>query len=97
LSGGQRSRVAIALALAVCRFACREAHPLQSVIIDEAFANLDRDGRMAMIDLLHDASNVGEVLRRIIVVSHHEDVASAFQVFYRLENSNGTTTVTRCG
>lgn len=97
LSGGQRCRVAISLALAVCRFASREAHPLQSVIIDEAFANLDREGRMAMIEILRDTSNVGEILRRIIVVSHHEDVASAFPVYYRLENSNGTTTVTRCG
>jgi exonuclease SbcC len=97
LSGGQRCRVAISLALAVCRFACREAHPLQSVIIDEAFANLDREGRMAMIEILRDMGNAGEILRRIIVVSHHEDVASAFPVFYRLENSNGTTTVTRFG
>ncbi len=50
-----------------------------------------------MIEVLRDMGNAGEVLRRIIVVSHHEDVAAAFPVYYRLENSNGTTTVTLCG
>jgi hypothetical protein len=95
LSPGQRCRVAIALALAVCRCACGEAQPLQSVVIDEAFANLDRDGRMAMIELLRDGQIAGGILRRIILVSHHEDVAAAFPVAYRLDNNNGTPTVTR--
>ena len=93
LSGGQRCRVAVSLALAVCRFASGEAQPLQSVIIDEAFANLDRDGRMAMIDVLRDGSVAGDLLRRIIVVSHHEDVAAAFPVGYRLQNIAGATSV----
>jgi DNA repair protein SbcC/Rad50 len=97
LSGGERCRVAISLALAVCRFACGEVHPLQSIIIDEAFANLDRDGRMAMIDVIHNGAVEGSILRRIIVVSHHEDVAGAFPVSYRLANANGVTTVTRFG
>jgi DNA repair exonuclease SbcCD ATPase subunit len=97
LSGGQRCRVAIALALAVCRFACGEAQPLQSVIIDEAFANLDRDGRMAMIDVLRDGQIAGDMLRRIIVVSHHEDVAAAFPVGYRLEADGGVTRATVFG
>ena len=97
LSGGQRCRVAISLALAVCRFACGEAQPLQSVIIDEAFANLDRDGRMAMIDVIRDGQIAGHMLQRIIVVSHHEDVAAAFPIGYRLENHDGTTHATRFG
>jgi DNA repair exonuclease SbcCD ATPase subunit len=91
LSGGQRCRVAISLALAVCRFASGETQPLQSVIIDEAFANLDRDGRMAMIDVIRNGGVAGDILRRIIVVSHHEDVAAAFPVGYRLENDDGMT------
>ncbi len=95
LSGGQRCRVAVALALAVCRFACGEAQLLESVVIDEAFASLDRDGRMAMIDVIRDGEVAGGVLRRIIVVSHHEDVSAAFPVGYRLENAGGTTAVTR--
>jgi DNA repair exonuclease SbcCD ATPase subunit len=93
LSSGQRCRVAISLALAVCRFACGEAQPLQSIIIDEAFANLDRDGRMAMIDVIHDRQIAGNMLQRIIVVSHHEDVAAAFTVGYRMENTGGSTRV----
>jgi DNA repair exonuclease SbcCD ATPase subunit len=95
LSGGQRCRVAIALALAVCRFACGEAQPLQSVIIDEAFANLDRDGRMAMIDVIRDGHTAGHTLQRIIVVSHHEDVAAAFPVGYRLSSEGGVTRAER--
>ncbi len=95
LSGGQRCRVAIALALAVCRFACGETQPLQSLVIDEAFANLDRDGRMAMIDVIRDGGLAGGALQRIIIVSHHEDVAAAFPVGYRLENVAGATVVAR--
>jgi DNA repair exonuclease SbcCD ATPase subunit len=95
LSGGQRCRVAVSLALAVCRFACGEAQPLESVVIDDAFANLDSDGRMAMIDVNRDGEVAGGVLRRIIVVSHHEDVSAAFPVGYRLENAGGATQVTR--
>lgn len=97
LSGGQRCRVAVSLALGVCRFACGEAQPLQSVIIDEAFANLDREGRMAMVDVLRDGQVAGDMLRRIIVVSHHEDIAAAFPVGYRLANDGGVTIVTRFG
>jgi DNA repair exonuclease SbcCD ATPase subunit len=97
LSSGQWCRVAVSLALAVCRFACGEAQPLQSVIIDEAFANLDRDGRMATIDVIRDGRIAGHVLQRIIVVSHHEDVAAAFPLGYRLENRDGTTHATAFG
>ena len=52
LSGGQRCRVAVSLALAVCRFAAGQARPLETLFIDEAFAQLDPPGRRAMIDLL---------------------------------------------
>ena len=39
----------------------------------------------------------GDMLRRIIVVSHHEDVAAAFPVGYRLENCDGATRATVFG
>jgi DNA repair exonuclease SbcCD ATPase subunit len=97
LSGGQRCRVAVALALAVCRYACGQARPLESVVIDEAFANLDRDGRMAMVELFRDGRVADGVFRRIILVSHHDDVAAAFPIGYRLTNDAGTTTATRFG
>jgi exonuclease SbcC len=95
LSSGQRCRAAVSLALAVCRFAGDEARPLQSVIIDEAFANLDREGRMAMVSAIHDETVIGGRLERIIVVSHHEDVAAAFPVGYRLSNDGARTIATR--
>jgi len=52
---------------------------------------------MAMIDVIRDGNIAGDVLRRIILVSHHEDVAAAFPVGYRLENQNGVTTKTSFG
>jgi DNA repair exonuclease SbcCD ATPase subunit len=48
---------------------------------------------MAMIDVLRDGS-LG-LLKRIIVVSHHEDVAAAFPVGYRLEKDGIETRVVR--
>jgi DNA repair exonuclease SbcCD ATPase subunit len=95
LSSGQRCRAAVSLALAVCRFAGGEARPLQSVIIDEAFANLDREGRMAMVEVIRDGTMAGGMLERIIVVSHHEDVAASFPVGYRLSHDGVRTVAVR--
>jgi exonuclease SbcC len=93
LSGGQRFRVAVSLALAVCRFANGERRPLESVIIDEGFGCLDRDGRMAMIAELRDGQALSRMFKRVIVVSHQEDFAAAFPVGYRLRSEGGMTTV----
>jgi DNA repair exonuclease SbcCD ATPase subunit len=93
LSGGQRFRVAVSLALAVCRFANGERRPLESVIIDEGFGCLDRDGRMAMIAELRDGQALSRMFKRVLVVSHQEDFAAAFPVGYRLRTEGGATTV----
>lgn len=91
LSGGQRFRVAVSLALAVCRFANGQQRPLESVIIDEGFGSLDRDGRMAMIAELRDGQTLAQMFRRVLVVSHQEDFAAAFPVGYRLWSDGGVT------
>jgi exonuclease SbcC len=94
LSGSQRFRVAVALALAVGRFASRQARPLEAVIIDEGFGCLDRLGRLSMIEELQRLQRPGDLpnpLKRIILVSHHEDISDSFPVGYRLSNDNGTT------
>jgi DNA repair exonuclease SbcCD ATPase subunit len=97
LSGGQRFRVAVSLALAVCRFANGERRPLESVIIDEGFGCLDRDGRMAMIAELRDGQALSRMFKRVLVVSHQEDFAAAFPVGYRLRSEGGMTTVESFG
>jgi len=97
LSGGQRFRVAVSLALAVCRFANGERRPLESVIIDEGFGCLDRDGRMAMIAELRDGQALARMFKRVLVVSHQEDFAAAFPVGYRLRSEGGMTTVESFG
>ena len=97
LSGGQRFRVAVSLALAVCQGAGDGVRLLESVIIDEGFGSLDRDGRMAMIAELRDGQGLSSMFKRVLVVSHQEDFAAAFPVGYRLRSEGGATTVESFG
>jgi exonuclease SbcC len=97
LSGGQRFRVAVSLALAVCQGAGDASRPLEAVIIDEGFGALDRDGRMAMITELRDGQTLAHMFKRVIVVSHQDDFAAAFPVGYRLRSDGGTTAVEAFG
>ena len=89
LSGSQKFRVAVSVALAIGRFAAGQARPLESVIIDEGFGSLDRDGlRCAAAEL----NRLRQHLRRIILVSHQEEFADRFPVVIRLAHgANGTT------
>jgi DNA repair exonuclease SbcCD ATPase subunit len=91
LSGSQKFRVAVAVALAIGRFAAGQARPLESVIIDEGFGSLDRDGlRCAAAEL----NRLRQHLRRIVLVSHQEEFADRFPVVIRLSRGeNGTTAV----
>jgi DNA repair exonuclease SbcCD ATPase subunit len=93
LSGGQRFRVAIALALAVGGFAHVERRPLESLIIDEGFGDLDREGRMVMIAELRDGPTLSQMFKRVLVVSHQEDFAAALPVGYRFWSEGGMTKV----
>jgi DNA repair exonuclease SbcCD ATPase subunit len=76
LSGSQKFRVSVALALGIGQYACGLSQGgVKSVIIDEGFGSLDKEGREKMIEELH---NLGRMLERIIVVSHQEEFESAF-------------------
>jgi DNA repair exonuclease SbcCD ATPase subunit len=91
LSGSQKFRVAIAVALAIGRFAAGQARRLESVIIDEGFGSLDRDGLRCAADELN---RLRQHLRRIILVSHQEDFADRFPVVIRLtKGENGTSAI----
>jgi DNA repair exonuclease SbcCD ATPase subunit len=92
LSGSQRFRVAVSLALGIGQYASRRHRPVESVIIDEGFGCLDKANRQVMIQELQ---NLRGQLRCILVVSHQDEFATAFADGYQFELSNGTTEVAR--
>src|SRR5262249_49092616 len=92
LSGSQKFRVAVSLALGLGQYASKQHRPIESVIIDEGFGCLDKEGRQAMIQELQ---NLRGQLRCILLVSHQEEFADAFTDGYRFELVDGATKVTR--
>jgi exonuclease SbcC len=92
LSGSQRFRVAVALALGIGQYASKQHRPIESVIIDEGFGCLDRTGRQVMIQELQ---NLRGHLNCILLVSHQEEFADAFPDGYRFELQDGATRVKR--
>lgn len=92
LSGSQRFRVAVSLALGMGQYASARRRSIQSVIIDEGFGSLDREGRQVMIQELQ---NLRGHLERIVLVSHQEEFADAFPDGYRFELIDGATQVAR--
>ncbi|AWM37413.1 Nuclease SbcCD subunit C [Gemmata obscuriglobus] len=92
LSGSQRFRVAVALALGIGQYASKQHRPIESVIIDEGFGCLDRAGRQVMIQELQ---NLRGHLHCILLVSHQEEFADAFPDGYKFELQDGATRVSR--
>ena len=93
LSGSQKFRVAVAVALGIGRFAAAAAgtRPLESVIIDEGFGSLDRDGLRCMADELARLKDRC-ALKRIVLVSHQEEFVDRFPVGWRLSRGETGTT-----
>lgn len=94
LSGSQRFRVAVSLALGIGRYAGQGGRRIESVIIDEGFGSLDRKGRREMIDELHALKSA---LDRIVLVSHQEEFADAFANQYQIELVDGTSRAKMAG
>jgi exonuclease SbcC len=94
LSGSQKFRVAVSLALGIGQYASRQHRPIESVIIDEGFGCLDRVGRLGMIQELQ---NLRGQLKCILLVSHQEEFAEAFGDGYKFELQDGATRVERVG
>ncbi len=90
LSGSQRFRVAVSLALGIGQYARGQDRPIRSVIIDEGFGCLDRQGRDEMIAHLNRLKGR---LDRIVLVSHQEEFAEAFKDGYHFEARDGATVV----
>ncbi len=91
VSGSQKFRIAVSLALSIGRYMSREGRHLESVIIDEGFGGLDKAGRDDMIQELHA---LGQQVARIILVSHQEEFAYAFPNRYRFKLVDGSSRVT---
>jgi DNA repair exonuclease SbcCD ATPase subunit len=92
LSGSQKFRVAVSLALGIGQYASRQHRPIESVIIDEGFGCLDSQGRQVMIQELQ---NLRGQMRCILLVSHQEDFAESFADGYHFQLEDGATKVTR--
>ncbi len=92
LSGSQKFRVAVSLALGIGQYASKQHRPIESVIIDEGFGCLDRHGRQVMIEEL---KNLRNQMRCILLVSHQEEFVDAFSDGYRFELNNGSTVAKR--
>jgi DNA repair exonuclease SbcCD ATPase subunit len=90
LSGSQKFRVSVGLALGIGYWAGQGAQRIETVIIDEGFGSLDQQGRRDMIDELHSLKSV---LQRIIVVSHQEEFFKDFARGSLIELVDGTSTV----
>ncbi len=87
LSGSQRFRVAVSLAIGIGSYARGHHGTIESVIIDEGFGSLDRYSRHDMIQQLNALRGH---LAKIILVSHQEDFFEAFADGYMFERSHET-------
>ena len=94
ISGSQKFRVAVSVALAIGQYRGGASRDIRSVIIDEGFGSLDIDGRREMIEQLR---GLGSVLERVILVSHQEEFQEAFANGYHIEKVNRTSRATRRG
>ncbi len=90
VSGSQRFRIAVSLALAIGRYTSREARHVESVIIDEGFGSLDKAGRD---DMIQELNTLREQLERIILVSHQDEFANAFSDRYSFKLVKGASHV----
>jgi DNA repair protein SbcC/Rad50 len=91
VSGSQKFRIAVSLALAIGRYMSRDGRHLESVIIDEGFGGLDKTGRD---DMIQELRTLGEHVACIILVSHQEEFAYAFPNRYRFKLVDGSSRVT---
>lgn len=93
-SGGQKFRLAVALAGAIGQCAAGGGPATRSLIVDEGFGSLDVDGRRDMIDELR---SLAVHMERIVVVSHHDEFwdATLFPSGYRITKQDRQSRVER--
>ena len=89
-SGSQRFRIAVSLALAIGQYVGNSARNIESVIIDEGFGSLDKNGRD---DMIQELNELKQRLKRIILVSHQEEFFSEFTNGYKVKLVEGASHV----
>ena len=95
LSGGEKFRIAVALAVAIGQSVTGNA-PLGTLIIDEGFGALDAANRKRMVAELQRLSEDVFGGGRVIVVSHQDDVCDDFPQRYAIaRDANGLVSATR--
>jgi DNA repair exonuclease SbcCD ATPase subunit len=93
LSGSQRFRVALSLALGLGQYASQGRGSLKSAFFDEGFGSLDPDGREQMVDEFY---SLKETLDCVVIVSHQEEIARAFPDRYDVSIEGRTSKVVLC-
>lgn len=93
-SGGERIRIAISLAIAIGQ-CISGGRAVDTLIIDEGFAQLDGDNRSLLVGELRRLSDDVWHGGLIVVVSHQEDVCEEFGNRYRVfKDEQGCVQVT---
>jgi exonuclease SbcC len=89
-SGGERMSVSLAIAVALSRLVARRAGAaIRTLVVDEP-DGLDADARRAFGQALRVLAHHGE-LERVVLVSHHEDLAEFGDATYRVtKNGRGS-------
>jgi DNA repair exonuclease SbcCD ATPase subunit len=91
-SGGERTSVALALAVGLARLQARRAGTaIRTLVIDEP-DGLDVDARRALGAGLRVLAHSGE-LQRVVLISHHQDLAEAADTVYTVDRTGGPSTV----
>lgn len=92
LSGGERFRVAVSLAVGIGQ-SITGGRPSDTLLIDEGFGALDESNRELMVEELRRLSE--DVLEdgRVVVVSHQDDVQDQFPFRHVVTKESGRATV----
>jgi exonuclease SbcC len=89
-SGGEAFRINLALRIALSRIlAERSGAPLPTLFIDEGFGTQDAAGRESIVDVIRA---IEPLFKKIIVVTHLDEVKDAFPVRIEVRKTDGQAT-----
>jgi exonuclease SbcC len=92
-SGGEKMKINLALRLGVSEVVAKRKGSkgrLETLVVDEGFGQLDTEGRRAVVDVIN---SLMERFKKIIVISHVEDIKEAFDTKLLVENIDGYSKV----
>ena len=92
-SGGERMKINMALRLGISEVIAKKRGikgVIETLIIDEGFGSLDAEGRSSVIDVV---DKLITKFKKILVISHVEDIKDAFDTKLLVENIDGFSKV----